>query len=87
MSGWLGVVSAAHVRRGVELGSAQIGHNKRASLARMNAEYTLVYYSPLEQLGDRVPLQEFTALGELTDDDIWQADEGSFQPCRIGATS
>ncbi len=33
---WLGVVSRAHVRRGIALGIAQIGHGKRGGLARMN---------------------------------------------------
>lgn len=80
--GWLGVVSAAHVRRGVELGIAQINHGKRAPLARMNTGDTLVYYSPTEQRGDRTPYQRFTAAGAFPDDHIWQADEGSFMPYR-----
>lgn len=37
MNAWLGVVSAEHVRRAVDLGIAQIGHGKRAGLARMKA--------------------------------------------------
>ncbi|MBK0421093.1 EVE domain-containing protein [Leucobacter sp. CSA2] len=81
-NGWLGVVSAAHVRRGVELGIAQINHGKRAGLARMRPGDTLVYYSPTEQRGDRAPLREFTAIGTLPDDEIWQADEGCFKPYR-----
>jgi len=32
---WLGVVSRDHVRRGVMLGIAQIGHGKKAGLVRM----------------------------------------------------
>ena len=82
MNGWLGVVSAAHVRRGIELGIAQINHGKRAPLARMHAGDSLIYYSPVEQLGDTTPLREFTAMGVIADDDIWQADEGSFKPFR-----
>ena len=82
MSAWLGVASAEHVRRGVALGIAQIGHGKRAGLARMNAGDTIVYYSPTEQLGDGVPLQQFTAIGRVADDEIWQADEGDFRPFR-----
>lgn len=82
MSGWLGVVSAEHVRRGVSLGIAQIGHGKRAGLARMRAGDTLVYYSPVERLGDAAPLRAFTALGTIADDEIWQADEGDFRPFR-----
>lgn len=82
MSGWLGVVSAAHVRRGMNLGIAQINHGKRAPLARMKAGDTLVYYSPTEQRGDTVPLRAFTAAGVFPDDDIRQADEGDFRPYR-----
>ena len=80
--GWLGVVSAAHVRRGVELGIAQINHGKRAPLARMHAGDTLIYYSPTEQRGDRTSYQCFTAIGTFPDEDIWQADEGGFAPYR-----
>ena len=82
MTGWLGVVSAEYVRRGVGLGIAQIGHGKRAGLDRMKAGDTLVYYSPVECLGDRVPLRQFTALGVIADDEIWRADEGEFKPYR-----
>lgn len=80
--GWLGVVSAAHVRRGVELGIAQINHGQRAPLARMQPGDTLVYYSPTRQRGDRTPYRFFTAIGTVADDDIWQADEGDFAPYR-----
>jgi hypothetical protein len=82
VNAWLGVVSAEHVRRGVNLGIAQIGHGKRAGLARMKAGDTLVYYSPVERLGDGTPLRRFTALGTVADDEIWQADEGDFKPFR-----
>lgn len=82
MSGWLGVVSAAHVRRARELGIAQIGHGTRAGLARMRAGDALVYYSPVRELGDRAPLREFTAFGVIADDEIRQADEGGFRPFR-----
>lgn len=79
---WLGVVSAEHVRRGVTLGVAQIGHGKRGGLARMKAGDILVYYSPVERLGDRTPLRQFTAIGIVADEAIWQADEGDFKPFR-----
>ena len=82
MSNWLGVVSAAHVRRGVSLGIAQIAHGRRPPLARMQCGDWFAYYSPRENMGDSVALQQFTALGTVADDEIWQADEGSFQPWR-----
>jgi hypothetical protein len=77
---WLGVASAEYVRRGVDLGIAQIGHGKREGLARMTAGDWLVYYSPVERLGDKTPLRSFTAGGRISDDEIWQANEGEFRP-------
>jgi hypothetical protein len=82
VTAWLGVVSREHVRRGVGLGIAQIAHGKRGPLARMRPGDQLVYYSPRERLGEGPALQAFTALGEILDDEIWQADEGAFQPWR-----
>ena len=79
---WLGVVSASHVRRGVELGIAQINHGKRAYLARMRRGDGLVYYSPRTDYPDGAPLRSFTAVGAVVDDDIWQTDEGCFKPYR-----
>ncbi|MBT2518333.1 EVE domain-containing protein [Streptomyces sp. ISL-90] len=82
MTAWLGVASAEHVRRGLTLGIAQIGHGKRAGLARMKPGDLLAYYSPTERLRDGVPLKQFTAIGRVADDVIWQADEGEFRPFR-----
>ncbi|WP_076263595.1 EVE domain-containing protein [Intrasporangium flavum] len=79
---WLGVVSAAHVRRGVELGIAQVHHGQRPGLARMAAGDGFVYYSPREEMGGGAPCRAFTAVGRIADDEIWQADEGDFRPYR-----
>ena len=86
MKYWVGVVSKNHVLRGVELGIAQIGHGKRSGLARMHAGDGFVYYSPKETLATTVPLQAFTAIGTITDDEIWQVDEGDFHPWRRHVT-
>jgi hypothetical protein len=82
MSAWLGVVSADHVQRAVSLGIAQLGHGKRSGLARLKRGDWLVYYSPKTSLHDGAPLKAFTAIGEVADNEIWQADEGDFQPFR-----
>ncbi len=81
MTAWLGVVSAEHVRQGVGLGIAQIGHGKKAGLANMHRGDLLVYYSPREAPGG-APLQKFTAIGRVADAVVWQADEGDFRPWR-----
>ncbi|WP_436535483.1 EVE domain-containing protein [Actinoplanes sp. HUAS TT8] len=82
MNHWLGVVCRDHVQRGVELGIAQLGHGKRPGLARLAAGDWFVYYSPRTSLRDGRPLQAFTAIGVVADDEIWQADEGDFHPWR-----
>lgn len=68
--------------RGVAQGIAQIGHGKRQGLARMKPGDGFVYYSPKVSLTGTEPLRAFTALGIVTDDEIWQADEGDFKPWR-----
>lgn len=82
MKHWLGVVCRDHVRRGTERGIAQLGHGKRDGLARLAAGDWLVYYSPRTSLRDGRPLQAFTAIGVVADDEIWQAHEGDFHPWR-----
>ena len=83
---WLGVVSRDHVKRGWGLGIAQIGHGNRRALARMKAGDWLVYYSPRVSLETKQPLKAFTAIGQISDDEIWQADEGDFKPWRRRVT-
>ncbi len=82
MTAWLGVVSRDHVRRGVQLGIAQIGHGKRSGLEKMRRGDWLVYYSPRASLSGNVSVKAFTALGEISGDEAWQADEGDFKPWR-----
>src|SRR5262249_6246371 len=68
---WVGVVSRAHVRRGVAGGFAQLSHGKRAPLARMNVGDWLVYYSPRTDFPDGAPLRAFTALGRIVGQDVY----------------
>jgi hypothetical protein len=79
---WLGVVSRDHVLRGVEEGIAQIGHGRSAGLQRMSAGDGFVYYSPRDAYPKGAPVKAFTAVGRVTDDEVWQADEGDFKPWR-----
>jgi hypothetical protein len=82
VTAWLGVVSREHVHRGVALGIAQIGHGKRAGLARMAPGDLLAYYSPRDSYPSGAPVQAFTALGRVADDEIYQVDDDGFQPWR-----
>ena len=84
---FIGVVSKDHVQRGMKLGIAQIGHGKRAGLARLQKDDWLIYYSPRQVLDAKEPLQAFTAIGRMTDDDIYQVQESAtFKPFRRHVT-
>lgn len=80
---FVGVVSHAHVRRGVEGGFAQLCHGKHAPLARMREGDLLFYYSPTTELGGGTPLQAFTAVGRVAGAAVYPFDMGGgFVPYR-----
>jgi hypothetical protein len=82
VTAWLGVVSRAHVQRGVAGEFAQLCHGKALPLRRMKRGDWLVYYSPSLEMGG-APLRAFTAIGRLIDDDVFQFDMGGgFVPFR-----
>lgn len=60
---WVGTVSKEHVMRGQVGGFAQVCHGKQAPLKRMQENDLLIYYSPTKIMGDKVPYQNFTAIG------------------------
>lgn len=81
--GWVGVVSHAHVRRGVAGGFAQLCHGKHGPLARMERGDYLVYYSPSTEFGGGEPLRAFTAIGRVVGDAPYLFDMGGgFVPYR-----
>jgi hypothetical protein len=82
MTAWLGVVSRAHVQRGVAGGFAQLCHGKAQPLRRMRPGDWLVYYSPTIEMGG-VALRAFTAIGQVGGTEIYPYDMGGgFVPYR-----
>lgn len=80
---WLGVVSKAHVLKGVEGGFAQLNHGKKAPLTKMTVGDRLIYYSPRLSLKNREPYQHFTAIGRVKTGEVYQYDMGNgFVPYR-----
>ena len=68
---------------GVAGGFAQAGHGKRSGLARMHAGDRIIYYSPKKVYGEDEPLHAFTALGEVSDEEIVQVQMSpDFKPFR-----
>jgi hypothetical protein len=79
---WLGVVSRAHVLRGVSVQFAQLCRGKATPLRKMRRGDWLVYYSPSFEMGGE-PLKAFTAIGRVPDDEVFEFDMGEgFVPHR-----
>ncbi len=68
---WVGVVSRAHVQRGVEGGYAQLFHGKERPLRRMRTGDWLVYYSPRHERAGGEPVQAFTAIGRVAGNEVY----------------
>ncbi|MCD9022033.1 EVE domain-containing protein [Cohnella silvisoli] len=80
---WVGVVSASHVKLGVQGGFAQLCHGKSVPLRRMSPGDWLVYYSPRTDFTLGEPLQAFTAIGQVEDDRVYEYRmSDSFVPFR-----
>ena len=83
MTAWINTVSRSHVRRGVEGGFTQANHGKPWALRRMNRGDWLVFYSPRTDYPDGEPLQAFTAIGRISDDEAYQVTMSpDFEPWR-----
>ena len=83
MTHWINTVSADHVQRGVAGGFTQANHGKPHMLRRMAADDWIVFYSPKTALTGGTPLQAFTAIGRVTDDEPYQVEMApDFRPWR-----
>ena len=80
---WVSTISRDHVRLSVEGGFTQAGHGKASGLKRVKADDWLVYYSPKTSLRDGEPLQAFTAMGRVIDEELYQVEQApGFAPWR-----
>lgn len=76
MKCWINTISRDHVRLGVEGGFTQAGHGKSSGLKRLSAGDWIVFYSPKTSLHGGEPVQAFTALGRIADDELDQGEMG-----------
>ena len=70
---WIITASKDHVKDGVSQGIVQASHGKTAPLKRMQKGDLVLYYSGKQTLGKPDKCQEFTAIGKIQDDEIFQA--------------
>jgi hypothetical protein len=69
---WLGVLPRDSVERVVRLGVAQLNFGARHAIAGMGEADGVVLYSPREYNPDGPTLREFTAIGRVSDDSVYQ---------------
>lgn len=80
---WVIVASKDHVKNGVVAGIAQASHGKEAPLKRMKPGDFIVYYSGKQTLGKTEKCQEFTAIAQVKEEDIYQVEVSvDFSPFR-----
>jgi hypothetical protein len=80
---WVNTVSRSHVERGVDGGFTQANHGSAANLKRLTKGDRIVFYAPRTDYPKGEPLQQFVALGEITDDAPYQAEmTPDFHPWR-----
>lgn len=69
---WVVVASKDHVKTGIAQGIAQACHGKASPLRRMRKDDFIIYYSGKKTLGKPGKCQQFTAIGKVMDDEIYQ---------------
>jgi predicted RNA-binding protein len=74
MKYWINTISRDHVQRGVAGGFTQANHGKPHMLKRLSKGDWIIFYSPKTAYEDGQPLQAFTALAEVIDDELYQVE-------------
>jgi predicted RNA-binding protein len=83
MTNWMNTVSRDHVLRGVRGRFTQANHGKPNVLRKMARGDWIVFYSPKTAYPDGEPLQAFTAIGQVADDEAYHAEmTPEFHPWR-----
>ena len=71
------------MQRGIAGCFTQANHGKASGLKRLAAGDWLVFYSPKTAFVDGEPLQAFTAIGQVKDDELYQVEMApNFVPWR-----
>ena len=80
---WINTISLEHVLLGIKGGFTQANHGSAQNIGRLQKGDYVLFYSPKNAFKGSKPLQAFTALGKVTDDKPYQAQQTeSFQPFR-----
>lgn len=75
--------SKDHVLKGVEGGFAQAGHGRKDYIGKPSKGDWIIYYSSKNKFEDTKPLQKFTAIGQVIDEEPYQSNtSANFKPYR-----
>ncbi len=74
---YIGVACKEHVENGVKLGICQFCHGKVAPAKRLKQHDYIIYYSSKVTMTCAKLYQKFTAVGRITDDEIYSYDMGN----------
>lgn len=69
---WIIAASKEHVKNGIKGGFAQACHGKARPLKKMKAGDFVIYYSSKEFFNKKDKCQEFTAIGKVKNDTVYQ---------------
>jgi hypothetical protein len=70
---YINTICLEHVQRGVQGGFTQAGHGSNVGLKKLAKGDVMIFYSPRVAMARSAsPLQEFTAIGHVTDDAPYQ---------------
>ena len=84
---WVLVASRDHAQQGAQQGIVQANHGQAGPLRRMHPGDGFVIYAPKLVFGQPAPCQCFVALGEVSDETVFQATmTADFQPFRRRAS-
>jgi hypothetical protein len=80
---FVNTVSRNHVLNGVAGGFTQADHGDNKRLKRLTKGDRIIFYSPRTEFRAGEPLQRFTAIGEVVDDEPYQVEmTPEFRPWR-----
>lgn len=83
MTCWVNIICLDHAEIAAREGIVQADHGKPDRMSKLSRGDGIVIYSPRTSLRSRAPVQAFTALGYLADDECYQVTIGpGFRPWR-----
>ena len=76
---WVNIISQSHVQDGVAGGFTEADEGRESRLRKMTKGDRLVFYPPRTERLAGQPVQKFTAIGEVADEEPYQAESKAWR--------